>query len=220
MRIACIVLLVAGCAREHEVNILLGPTSDSVTVGFLCRADAVPHELLFSSAVNSGRVEFNLVVDLVGFQGRYPGCRGEELVKACPTRESCDILLRPIGKRFCTPLHIEVADVINPDVDIRNKAVRDTLTEQLNNKTIFADAPDIPVLVRAVATTQACAEIENPVNGAYPDLNAMAAVGCAYSCPVLLDEVRGTLSLSLDALSDQCEMQVRICAAFPHLYVP
>jgi len=41
------------------------------------------------------------------------------------------------------------------------------------------------------------------------------AVGCAYSCPAVLDDIDGPISLSLDTLNQQCEQQVRACAAFP-----
>jgi hypothetical protein len=41
-----------------------------------------------------------------------------------------------------------------------------------------------------------------------------AAVGCAYSCPVELDNV-DTVSVSLDTLSRQCEPLVKLCARFP-----
>ena len=40
-------------------------------------------------------------------------------------------------------------------------------------------------------------------------------VGCAYSCPVQLDDVDGAIALSLDTLSRMCERDVRACSVFP-----
>ncbi|MBA3818779.1 MAG: hypothetical protein H0X17_07800, partial [Deltaproteobacteria bacterium] len=83
---------------------------------------------------------------------------------------------------------------------------------------ILSDAPDRPVVIRVVATTQPCDEIAQVEPGdpsLYVGLDARAAVGCAYSCPVLLDEVTGSISVSLDALDDRCEASVAVCAAFP-----
>ena len=41
------------------------------------------------------------------------------------------------------------------------------------------------------------------------------ALGCAYSCPVQLDQVSGSVAISIDTVDNRCEAAVRACAAFP-----
>ena len=210
MRICLLVLLIVGCAREHEVRLLLGPDEQAITIGFRCRQAADPTKFLFARAVQNGEVRFNLVVDIVGFGGRYPGCRGEELVAACPDRTSCRVLQRPGRNRFCMrDLHFSATNIQSPEM------IRQTLIDQLRGSVVVGDAPDTPVLIRAVATTEDCTAIEAPEGDTYPDLDENLAVGCAYSCPVVLDDVQDSISLSLDVLDDLCEQTVRVCAAFP-----
>jgi hypothetical protein len=70
------------------------------------------------------------------------------------------------------------------------------------------------VMLRVVATTETCDAVE-PAAGTLPSFVSSQLVGCAYSCPVVLASVQGTLALGLPALSDQCETVVDACA---HLF--
>ncbi len=92
-------------------------------------------------------------------------------------------------------------------------AILKALHEQLDDLKLLDDAPDDPIVVRVAATQQTCDELLPP-DGSLPALEPELAVGCAYSCPVVLDDLRGTLGLALDTLDDRCGPQVRACAKF------
>lgn len=188
----------AGCERDHRVRILLGPDEDTLTRGFLCDDDdGMP---LAARGVAGGHLRFNLVVDLIALGG-VPGCRGEELLAWCEAHTCAPIA--PAAGRYCVPLDL-VVDVANLP------GIVDQLYAQLAAAPpIAADAPTAPVVVRAVATTQTCAEVADAT-----DFAPEALIGCAYSCPVQLDLV-DDVQLSLDTLSSRCEREVIGCANGP-----
>ena len=80
---------------------------------------------------------------------------------------------------------------------------------------IIDDAPDVPMIVRAVITLESCASIERIEQGSYQSLAGGDALGCAYSCPFVPDTVQGSIVLGLDAMEDSCERNMRVCARFP-----
>lgn len=209
-RFPLVILIVAACEQQHDIQLLLGPTSDTLSQGFLCVQDADPTKLLASKAkVVNGLAIINLVVDVIGFGGAFPGCRGEEIVALC-SHASCDVIAAPDGSdRFCLQFQVPPAEL----GDIA--ALKNDLRGQLKGKVVMHDTPDIPVIIRAVATSQDCSQISTPSNGTYPALDPNLALGCAYSCPALLDEIDGPVALSFDALDDHCEQAVRVCARFP-----
>jgi hypothetical protein len=75
---------------------------------------------------------------------------------------------------------------------------------------LFRDAPDGPVVVRAVASTEPCAQLE--ARGRF-DVDGL--MGCAYSCPVVLDDLDGSLRLGFATSEPFCAGAVRGCAAYP-----
>jgi len=193
------VTALAGCADHRTVTLLLGPDDDTLTAGFACRAET--GELLIEHARVAASYRFSLVIDTVALGATFPGCRGEEIVAACDGG-TCD----RIG-RFCTAITIDAADITSPT------AILAALHAQLGHPTLIADAPHEPIVVRAATTLQTCDELM-PAGGAYPRLDPDQAVGCAYSCPVILDDISGSLGLALDTLDDRCAGQVRACARF------
>jgi hypothetical protein len=203
-------IVLTACQRDHGVRVLLGPTEDSLTLGFRCVQDADPGKLLFTRAVTGGEVRFNLVIDIVSFGDRFPGCRGEEILHTCD-EASCSIPAHRDGSaRFCLPVAFPLAVTQN------EATLLATLRSQLDGQVVVDDAPDGPVTIRAVATTQPCAPIEDArADGTYPSLDGDLAVGCAYSCPLVLDEAQGSILLSFDTLTNRCEQGVRVCASFP-----
>ncbi|MEJ7597221.1 MAG: hypothetical protein WKG01_04860 [Kofleriaceae bacterium] len=210
MRLIWCWLGLVACARDHEVKLLLGPDEESLSIGFKCVQQANPGQLLFARAVDGTAVKFNLVVDVVGFGGGFPGCRGEEIVRECERGGNCRVLTRPNGaKRFCSSIEFSTA-IANDDT-----AIRQVFGDALADELIVDPAPDEPVLFRVVATTQPCDAIDDVVDGRYPRLDIGLAVGCAYSCPASLDAVDRPLTISLDTLSRDCEPLVRACAGFP-----
>lgn len=191
-------LLVVACERDHRVRLLLGPDEDTLTRGFLCEDDrGVP---LAARGITGTRLRFSLVVDLIELGG-VPGCRGEELLAWCEAHTCAPI--EPAGGRYCVGLDLAV------DLSDLEALVGDLYAQLAAGPPIIADAPSEPVVVRAVATTQACDAVV--AAGAFaPD----ALIGCAYSCPVQLDLV-DDVQLSLDTLSPRCEREVMTCARWP-----
>lgn len=198
----------AGCERAHQVTIELGADRDTLGLGFRCVDDqGVP---LVNRAVTGGRLAFSLVIDLIGVGDTVPGCRGEEILAACPRAQDCPALVVSAdGRRACRELSI------GPPLD-DPAVVLAEIAQALRGIVVTNDAPDRPVMVRAVATTERCDDrLVSPTGGTYPLLDPALAVGCAYSCPLQLDTVGGAVALYLDALDDRCEPQVRACAGFP-----
>jgi hypothetical protein len=198
----------AACEREHRVQIRLGADNDTLGLGFRCVDDQ--GEPLAARALVGGRLELRVIVDLIGVGDTVPGCRGEEILRACPREEDCPALVVSAdGRRACAEVSV------GPPFD-DPRAVAAQVHAALRDLEVTGDAPDRPLIVRAVATTERCEDrLVAPQGGTYPLLDPALAVGCAYSCPLQLDAVDGAVSLYLDALDERCEPQVRACAAFP-----
>jgi hypothetical protein len=148
-----------------------------------------------------GGNDLHLIVDYVGLGGT-PGCRGAELRTWC-SGHAC----RPI-RRVCIPLHVGYAPDASPEVIQR--AIADGFAAQ---RTLDPNAPDVPVVVRAVGVAKAgpCAPAEEAVDGVF----AGPLVGCAYACPTVLASARGALTLDFDLLGTKCtEDDVRACLSF------
>ncbi|HEX4418045.1 MAG TPA: hypothetical protein VH165_09110 [Kofleriaceae bacterium] len=184
----------AACTEHRTVTLLFGPTDTTLTVGFTCKDDS--GALLLARTLGPSGYTFQLVLETVDLGKTLPGCRGEELLASCG-KHGC----KRIG-RFCATVTVPTMDSV---------AILAALHAQLGHPTLIADAPSDPVIVRAVATQQSCDALM-PADGTYPKLDPDLAVGCAYSCPVVLDDLRGTLGMALDTLDDQCEAEVQSCA--------
>jgi hypothetical protein len=205
MKRLVICLALVACQR-HDVGVLLGPDKETLTIGFRCFRGAYPStELMFQRAIDANAFRFALIVDVVTVEHGFPGCRGEELMTACAEPGNCVLQTQP--ERYCVDLDIPANEVPTNDPGAMLRRLGQALREE--QPIIATDTPDRPVLVRAVATTDSCA-----VALSKPFVTANL-LGCAYSCPTLLDEVDGNISLSLDVLSQYCETAVGICAAFP-----
>ena len=200
----------AACSKSNEVELLLGPTDTTFSEGFLCRSRATNLPLL-ARAVEDNQLVFQLVIDVVDLQGKFPSCRGEELLAACRASPCPIAVSASPTRRYCERIAVPIS--------MDGAELRRTIGEQLASRgKILADAPARPVMIRAVTTQQPCDEValvkpEDPTQ--YVDLDPDRALGCAYSCPVQLDEISGSLSVSLDVLTPFCEDTVRACAAFP-----
>jgi len=200
-------LVVVGCQQAHVVTLQLGPDGDTLTAGFTCVEDADMTKLLASRALQgNGTARFSVVVDIVDLGGQLPGCRGEELLAAC-SPDRCSITPRPDGTRYCQDITLDASAITaagNGNLTPMLTAIR----AQLRVEPVTVDAPDAPVVIRAVGTTESCAELPASFD---PD----RLLGCAYSCPVQLDDVDGPIALSLDTLTRACEREVKACAGFP-----
>jgi hypothetical protein len=203
MRLVAMLWLLAGCQKTHEVALRLGPNDTTVTQGFLCVEDADPSKPLVDRALVGETYTFRLVVDVIDLGGRLPGCRGEELVTTCKGGK-CKIVKRSDGTRYCQEVTFSKAELAASDP----RPLLLKIHDQLAMDAVTSNAPDRPVLIRAVATHQTCDQLDAP----FVDSEL---IGCAYSCPAQLDAIDGPISLSLDVLDSSCEKEVRGCAKFP-----
>jgi hypothetical protein len=207
-------LVLAACQQAHVVTLQLGPSEDTLSVGFVCREDPLPGMPSMMTPLLAGRgiqpdgsLKFSMIVDVITLGGVLPGCRGEELFSGCQDSGDCEIVPRADGTRFCVEVEVSrqaltAAMGNTPDLAPMLEEIR----ARLDDEPVTLDAPDEPVMIRAVATTEACV----------PDtFDFEQLIGCAYSCPAQLDEVDGPIALSLDAINDRCEFEVKACASFP-----
>lgn len=197
-RALAILLLVAACQTGHDVRILLGPTEDTLSLGFVCE-DADGRPLIQRTAIGPGELQFAVVVDIITFGDQAPGCRGEELVTACEGG-TCTV-----HTRQC---HVVTLALSQTDTAA---TLLVKLREELADFTVTKNAPDEPVVLRVIAVDLAAPQTGDtcPADLDVPN----DAVGCAYSCPVQLDDI-DQVSVFLDTLDRRCEATMRLCAGF------
>jgi hypothetical protein len=189
----------AACEEHRIVTLQFGPNDHTLSSGFSCRDDA--GEPLILRARRGTGFTFQIVIDSLDLGTTYPGYRGEELIAAC-AGGGCRRFAR-----YCSSVAIAAADITSPT------AILGALRAQLGHPELIGTGPSSPIVVRAVATQQPCSELEPP-DGSLPGLDPALAIGCAYSCPVVLDNFRGSLGLALDTLDERCASQVAGCARF------
>ncbi len=202
MKHLALLVALAACSKTNDVTLLLGPTEDRISRGFLCK-DAAGN-FLMQDVLAAGQLRFNLVVDVVSLAGHFPGCRGEELVELCSDPANCNGTVR---RQCIDGIAVPFPMPFNLNTDIPKLAT--AFKAAIHNRLALDNLSDDPVIVRVVATKQPCSDIDATA------IDENLAVGCAYSCPVQLDQVAGSISVSIDTLDDFCEPQVRACAAFP-----
>ena len=193
-RALLVCLLLAACKETKTVKIGFG-AGERTPIGFRCRDDL--GKFLVVRAIDATRtLRFAVVIDFIGLGG-LPTCRPSDIVAFCETH-SCVPLADP--PRVCFDLEGQVS--------LTDNAVQLTgqLLRSLEGTPIADDAPHDPVIIRAVATAQSCAEL------ATAPVDSNQLVGCALSCPVQLGGVEGDVILDLPTLSDQCAASVVACA--------
>ncbi|MBL8919035.1 MAG: hypothetical protein JNJ54_09270 [Myxococcaceae bacterium] len=203
MRAACLLLLLAGCAVQREVALTFGSEGEGLD-GFMCK-DPAGQFLLDRAKDGDGGVRGgSLVVDFVRLGG-VPGCRTGQLMKWCSTHE-CKPLRHT---RACVPLTLPTSMMKREEL----RAAVLSAMKQTGNTGVLADAPDEFVIVRAVGSLEPCATLMPAADAAtLPDFDKSQLLGCAYSCPVLLDRVEQDVYLGFETLTAQCEQGVRICS--------
>jgi hypothetical protein len=209
-------LLLAACQVDHHVELLLGPNKDTPSAGFTCKDPANPTQLLIARGYTAAdaTLRFTLVVDVIDLGNVFPSCLGEDIMTACGSG-GCQLSTQVAPKRFCEPVAV-------PNITSSATAARqidDYLAAMYPD--VIDDAPHRPVIVRAVALLNAdCRTLQAATDGVYPSLDPDQALGCAYSCPVSLDDAQGTISLGLDTAlagsgASACVQAVKVCAEFP-----
>lgn len=211
MKALALAVLLVACERKNDIQVLFGPSATELSLGFQCK-DSMGEPLLKRAIVaGAGKVRFQLVIDLVGVGPRLPGCRGEEILAACAATGRCK-LQSPKVERYCETVELDVADL--DDEAVLLERLRDQFHDTETGR-IVVDAPDIPLIVRAVVTLESCESVQRVVSDSYQALDGPSALGCAYSCPFVPDTVQGSIALGIDALTISCENNMRLCARFP-----
>ncbi len=195
-------LVTASCVELRRVSVTFGDFGEGLD-GFLCK-DKSGRMLLERLQQDAGTVPASLVVDFVRLGGA-PSCRTGKLMQWCSTHE-------------CAPIR-ETRSCVTVDLPADNGADRPTLRKLIHERLrtlagrgIIPDAPDEFVIVRVVGTAQSCDEVMPAPGGPLPRFERQKLVGCAYSCPVLLDKVEDELYLGFETLTAECEQGVAICA--------
>ncbi|CAN5162013.1 hypothetical protein BH11MYX1_BH11MYX1_22780 [soil metagenome] len=205
--------MLAGCTIEHHVTFQLGPDAETVTTGFTCNDPANPSKLLFARAVVGSTLTFNLVVAVIDVGNHVPACLAEDVVASCADG-LCHVSLADAPTRFCGTIELSaIGDAGSVPAQV-TRYLRD------NFPTVITEAPHHPVIVRAVATTQPCNEIEVANGDDWTAVDRAAVLGCAYSCPIDLDNADGIVELGINvdlrnATAAQCQATVDACAVFP-----
>jgi hypothetical protein len=187
-----------GCAPVRSVALTFGSEGEGLD-GFMCKDNA--NTMLLSRLPPSRKA--SLVIDFIRLGG-VPGCRTGQLMKWCTTHE-CKAIQ---STRSCV-------DVTLPAPMPEREALRTALLEAMRSAPAHEaldDAPDEFVIVRVVGTVQSCDALLPAGDAALPDFDKSQLVGCAYSCPVLLDKVEQDVYLGFETLTATCEQGVRICS--------
>ena len=194
---AFLLVLLAGCAPTRTVSLTFGSEGEGLD-GFMCKDDGGRYLLERRPADGAA----SLVFDFIALQG-VPGCRTGQLLEWCKNHD-CSPLP---AARSCVPVQFEA-----PDAD------RETLRAQLQQamravrgQEAIGDAPDEFVLVRVVGTTETCEQVLS--RSTKEPLVTSQLLGCAYSCPVLLDRVDQAVYLGFDGFVGKCAQGVLICSA-------
>lgn len=186
----------AGCARDNTITIELGSTpvgmGITVPIGFQCIQDDVP---LLQRAISPTELNFSITVDFVQIEG-VPSCRATELYNWCSTH-TCQRVPGPQHRQCVDFTHIPIP----AGMDAR--AVMAARLGALRGNLLDITAPEGTVLVRLSAAAQGCNE----------PYQRDKLLGCAFSCPIVLDTVHGEVLLGLPTLSRMCEQAVWTCAS-------
>jgi hypothetical protein len=207
-------LLAAGCVQTRDVNIHFGQNGQGLD-GFMCK-DPRDNQWLLEKNTDAGSRPVTLVFDFIDLGGD-PSCRASELVDWCSTH-ACRTVP---GFRQCRgPVQLpgKIALLAGGALD-RTRNHQELLSRIDAAKTgqpLFIDTPNQTVLVRMVATTQSCDQLDKlGADGTYPEFGDRdnSVVGCAYSCPTRFDSAAQTnLYLGFDTLTASCASGVRTCA--------
>ncbi len=191
-------LLLPACTRDNTITIELGkaPVGNGLTVpiGFHCVSGDAG---LLERAIDTTKqvINFSVTVDFVAVEG-VPSCRATELVNWCSTH-TCQRVAGP-QHREC----VEFKDIpIPPGMDRRE--VMAARLAALKGRVLDLVPPEGTVLVRLSAAAQGCNE----------PYQRDKLLGCAFSCPIVLDSVRGEVLLDLPSLPRMCEPAVWTCAS-------
>jgi hypothetical protein len=195
--------LLASCDEVRQVRLTFGEEGEGLD-GFLCREPDGSYLLSHAVPPSGGAVPSSLVIDFVRLGG-LPGCRSGQLIHWCADHD-CAVIPE---HRVCLPAPLpDITGLPRPEA---REQIREAL-RNLSGDTVASQAPDDFVIVRATATLQPCDELLAS-GGAVPTMKEEELVGCAYSCPVLLNAIEDDVYLGFDTLTEQCAQGVHVCAS-------
>lgn len=210
--------LVAACNRDHSVTILFGATEDKASTGLVC--PSASNALIGQGVVpGAGLLEFGLVIDVIDFHGTFPTCFPDDLITTCAPANACTR-----RNRTCIDANVTFSGQENIVLAAQHQLAS-------SQPPIEFGATNTPVLVRLTAFLPAAGRSMTPCHDVGLDDPTTALgmslvgnpmidlVGCAYSCPVVLDDVN-TLAVGIStptSLTSQASCQIAIgdCAGFP-----
>jgi hypothetical protein len=197
--------VIAACSVQREVSLTFGSEGEGLD-GFMCKDPQGQFLLDRAKDADGGVRSGSLVFDFVRLGG-VPGCRTGQLVKWCATRE-CKPLRHT---RACVPLSLPTVAPMQKREDLRGQVL--SAMKAVRATGVLDDAPDEFVIVRAVGTLEPCTALTpKPEDVELPAFDKAQLLGCAYSCPVLLDRVEQEVYLGFETLTVQCEQGVRTCS--------
>jgi hypothetical protein len=193
-------LALAACQDTHRVQLVIGGLTDSrLPATFRCRESGSLRFLAGRGFTPPGTLAFNVVVDFIGLDGGVPYASASSVVSWCADHDC-----RVLAGRVCLPLTTQL-DTGSGEALVEGMRV---LLGQLAGQDVSADAPDQPVIVRAVATAQPCSEL-----GPMTAFDPADLVGCVVSVPIAdFDGLDGAVVLDLPNLADNCVESITECA--------
>lgn len=205
MRASLLLVVLGACSVQKEVALTFGSDGEGLD-GFMCK-DSTGALLLERAKQDGGTAQASLVFDFVRLGG-VPGCRTGQLVKWCSSHEC-----RPLATtRACLPATLPTITTGMP-----REALRQALLDSFRSareQGVLNDAPDEFVIVRVVGSLEPCDRLLPAMGAELPAFDKSQLIGCAYSCPVLLDRVEAgqDVYLGFETLTGVCEQGVRTCS--------
>ena len=203
--IALVCIGLTACAAQHEVELDL--TSRRA---LSCVEDDGSAQLVVARAqtpLNRDR-DLVYVFDFVTMSG-FPRCGAGSIADFC-TGDSC--ALRAPTRRCVRIPREQVELVLRTHPESLPTPIDFVPTEALG--ALLVDAPDGALLIRLVATMEDASLLCDgaPLHRFDPAL----LLGCAYSCPVVLDDAREPVAIDLDpSFGSTCTFrEVVACAQF------
>ena len=202
VKLYLIAVLLVACDDHRSVKLLLGPDDNTLSIGFQCHAPGSSKPLFEAAKQADGMYHFQIVVDFVPVSDHVPGCRGEDITRTC-NKGTCE---PQVGARYCRALVVTGSSPTS--------CSRTSRASSPPIRPSSANAPDGPVMIRAVSTLQRPRFRSSRPAATTICRSSPLGAGLRVSRPVELDHVL-KVSLYLDALDTDCANLVAACATFP-----
>jgi hypothetical protein len=198
-------LLTVACAPTHEVELDLTSRRPLACV----EGDGTAELVVARTMTTENRArDLVYVFDFITLTG-FPRCGAGSIADFC-SAGAC-VLSAPTRRCIHIPrAHLDSVVAASPG---ELPAPIDVVPDEALGA-LLTDAPDGPLLIRLVATMEDASALCDgaPLALFDPDL----VLGCAYSCPVVLDEAREPIAVDLDpSFGATCTFRdVEACAQF------